>query len=347
MPYGGANGLSGKITVFMGVNNARVVAVDVVSTRPAETAKVFVGRAPAQTANMVGMLYSLCARAQTVAGLEALEQAQAITLTPQHGRARNLLRLAEMLSQTAMRLCMDWPRLLGLSQEPEVARACLGAEVELERALFAGSPWKTPGGVSFSPDVQSVVDTIASLDILMKTTVLRDGLAEHLRRAVINSHLQFFGVLNDECKHEDGALLRRRDDERVRETRDRFGLGLLTRLEARLADMAFLPGEMAEAAEALEPGEVFDGKARDNGTGEACVQTARGMLAHRVVVRDGFVADYAIDAPTDLNFAQDGPVAVGLLGADASDHESLMRAAQLHVLAVDPCVNFAVEVGHA
>jgi coenzyme F420-reducing hydrogenase alpha subunit len=350
MPHGGANDLNGTITVRMGVRDACVAAVDVVSTRLADASKVFVGRTPAQAAQMVGMLYSLCARAQTVAALEALEQAQEITLAPQHTSARNVMRLAEMLSQTALRLCMDWPRLLRLPPEPVVVRACLGAEAALERALFADAPWKTPGGASFSPDVQAALDQIASLNSLIATTVLRDdgdGLAEQLRRAVSCVHLQSFGALSDEAKREDGALIRRWNDARVREARDVYGLGLRARLEARLADMTALLQEMAEVAQGLKSGKAFDQKVRDSGVGEARVQTARGMLTHSVTVKDGLIAEYVIDAPTDVNFAPDGPVAMGLLGADATDSGTLMCAAELHVLAIDPCVRFAVEIRHA
>ena len=350
MPYGGANDLSSTITVRMGVRDAHVTAVDVVSTRLADASKVFVGRTPVQAAQMVGMLFSLCARAQTVAGLEALEQAQDIALAPPHARARDVMRLAEMLSQTALRLCMDWPRLLRLPPEPVVVRACLSAEAALERALFANALWKTPGGASFSPDVQAVLDQISSLVRLVGMTVLRadqDGLAEQLRRAVSREHLQSFGALNDEARREDGALVRRWNDARVREACDVYGLGLRARLEARLADMTALLDEMAEAAQGLEPGKAFDQKARDSGVGEAHVQTARGVLTHRVTVKDGLIADYVIDAPTDANFAPDGSVVMGLLGADATDSGALMCAAELHVLAIDPCVRFAVEIGHA
>ena len=74
------------------------------------------------------------------------------------------------------------------------------------------------------------------------------------------------------------------------------------------------------------------------------VETVRGALRHRIRIEDGRIADYAISAPTEANFRLGGPVEAGLLGAAAAGIES---AARLHVLAIDPCVEFTVEVDHA
>lgn len=351
MPVGENSNLGGNIHVRLDVNAAggatEVTAVEVCSTRPSATANVLLGLEPGQAAALVGRLYSLCSRAQTIAALEALEQAQQMVLAPQHAAARNLLRLAEMLSQTALRLCMDWPRLLDIPHEPVVVRACLGAEQQLEQAVFSSAPWKTPGGTSFLPNHEAVRDTIAQLQVLIDTTVLRDGLADQLRRAVAEFRLEGFGAVVGSMKYEDGALTRRWDAAPVRSSRQKHGLGILTRLEARLADMACLLQAMSEAADALTSSVAAVVPSVASGEGQASVETARGSLTHRVTVKNGLIAAYAIEAPTDANFAQDGPVAGGLVGADASNVQALCRAAELHVLAIDPCVNCVLEVNHA
>lgn len=344
----GENGnFGGSIHVRLDVREERVGAVEVRSSRPSEASVVLLGHAPGQVAALLGRLYSLCARAQTIAGLEAMERAQQVTLPPQHGVARNLLRLAEMLSQTALRICMDWPRLLNLTAEPVVARACLGAEQQLEQAVFAGAQWKTPGGSAFVPDLEAVRAKICQLQLLIDTTVLHDGLADQLRRAVAEFRLEGFGAAADTQNHEDGALTRRWDHAWVRGAHQAHGLGLTARLEAHLADMACLPQALSEAAEALTGGEAAGAFAVASGEGQACVETARGNLTHSVTVKDGLIAAYAIEAPTDANFAQGGPVTAGLVGADASNVEALRRAAELHLLAIDPCVNCVLEVAHA
>jgi coenzyme F420-reducing hydrogenase alpha subunit len=349
MTVGQADDFGGSLTVRLGVEGARIATVDIVSTRPANASRVFIGRSPAEVSVMMGRIFSLCACAQTVAGLEALEQAQGLVLAPAHGAARNLLRLAEMLSQTALRLSLDWPRLLGLALEPDIARACLRAEQTLEQALFAGAVWKSPGSVSFSPDLAAIGEHIESLKHLVDMAVAQNGLADRLRQAVADQGLDDFGRLMNGAValREDGAVNRRWGDVRVKSVRDAHGLGLATRLEARVADLSALPYEMLEVAKVLGPGEAYNSEVMADGVGAAEVQTARGALSHTVTLKGGLVASYGIDAPTDANFAPDGPVAAGLLGADAIDMDDLMRAAELHVMAIDPCVECKVEVDHA
>ena len=83
------------------------------------------------------------------------------------------------------------------------------------------------------------------------------------------------------------------------------------------------------------------------GDGLAAVQTARGLLLHRVRLADGRVADYQIVAPTEWNFHPEGALVRGLVGIEARDDAGLVRSAQLVVQALDPCVACRVEVGHA
>ena len=77
------------------------------------------------------------------------------------------------------------------------------------------------------------------------------------------------------------------------------------------------------------------------------MQTARGLLLHRVTVRDGRVADYAIVAPTEWNFHPDGALARGLDGLTGEDIDMIERRTRLAVQALDPCVGCRVEVEHA
>ena len=85
--------------------------------------------------------------------------------------------------------------------------------------------------------------------------------------------------------------------------------------------------------------------ARDEGLG--AVQTARGLLLHRVCLWDGRVAHYQIVAPTEWNFHPDGALVRGLRTIVADDSETLEQKARLAVQALDPCVAFRIEVGHA
>ena len=325
----------GEISVRLDVSGGKVTAVNINSTRPEDASQIFINRKPSDVVGTLGLLFSLCGRAQTVAGLMAIEKAQGVSVAPQHAKARDLLRMAEMLSQTAMRVCMDWPRMLGLEPQPDVVRAQLKAEVELEAALFKGENWKVPGGIEFIPAVKAAhIHDVLGLD----------ELAQNLTDSLTELGLNTFGA---GTTVEDGALRRHWDEARVSKARQDFGAGMRARLEARIADLRTLPKLMRTCADALGPAMPDDKQPSANGEGEASVETARGMLTHSVTIKDGLVFAYDITAPTDGNFAPGGPVALGLIGADATDVEALAHAAQMHVLAIDPCVACEVEIDYA
>jgi len=62
---------------------------------------------------------------------------------------------------------------------------------------------------------------------------------------------------------------------------------------------------------------------------------------------NGLLSAYRIKAPTGPIFLSEGSVTQGLIGAGATDHEALSWAAELHFMAIDPCVLCSVETGHA
>ena len=124
----------------------------------------------------------------------------------------------------------------------------------------------------------------------------------------------------------------------VRDLSARCGNGLLTRLAAALVEVAGLAAGGGHPEPAAEDGLTA-------GVGLAQVPAARGLLVHRVRVVDGLVRDYRILAPTEWNFHPKGVVAAGLASlstrAEPCDFESLAR---LYITAVDPCVEFTLQL---
>lgn len=121
------------------------------------------------------------------------------------------------------------------------------------------------------------------------------------------------------------------------------GSGLAAHVAARLVELAGLPDRMAACAERLEDAnaEAESGTAR-HGEGSGAVDTARGRLAHWVRLEDGRISDARIVAPTEWNFAADGPLAQGL--ADAAADAALAERAGLLVMALDPCVASSIAI---
>ncbi len=146
------------------------------------------------------------------------------------------------------------------------------------------------------------------------------------------------------------ALSRQAANPLVRDLERSHGSGLLTRIAARLVEIADLPLQMtsmiergadsrpnvAEGAEACPP-------ATAPGRGLAQVEAARGRLAHGVEIKNNIVSRYAILAPTEWNFHGEGAAARGL--ADIAGRSGDVRAlADLFIASFDPCVGYDLKV---
>jgi len=78
-------------------------------------------------------------------------------------------------------------------------------------------------------------------------------------------------------------------------------------------------------------------------TGESHVETARGLLLHRLVLDSERITDYVITAPTDVHFAADGDAARWLEKLQSLPRPDAERQALLLVLAFDPCVPWVLD----
>ncbi len=83
---------------------------------------------------------------------------------------------------------------------------------------------------------------------------------------------------------------------------------------------------------------------RAAGIGLATVQTARGPLRHELRLAGDALADLIVEAPTDRHFADGKLLESWLGGHEAVAPADLHAAAQLVLLALDPCVPWEVGV---
>lgn len=121
--------------------------------------------------------------------------------------------------------------------------------------------------------------------------------------------------------------------------------GMLARVLARLLELAALPQGMLQALHA----ESFDdgAAASATGAGQAWVETARGLLLHRVEIAGDVVRRYQILAPTEWNFHPAGALAEEVRGMRASDEAALRKKIAMTMLALDPCVGYELRIVHA
>ncbi|GKY89498.1 hypothetical protein [Sinisalibacter aestuarii] len=326
------NGIGGEIRVRLGRDGEAIGAVEILSTRPRDAARIFVGMPVDRMCETIGRVFSLCGTAQSVAALRAAEAAQGLDSEPGVEAARDLARLAEMLTQTAMRLALHWPRVLGLEPRPEIVRACLAAERQIE-AEALGPGWRRPGAGAAMPGA-ALAEALGALDTLIEAADPGAPLAEALAARGIEG----YGALPGAMAPEAGAFARNWEAPRVAALREAHGAGLAARLAASRAELEDLPLQMLAALNRIAATPARSAR-RDTGDGMARVETARGPLTHRQRLSDGVVVACATEAPTEANFAPGGPVAAGLRGAPLD-----AVAAELHLLAIDPCVACSIEL---
>lgn len=146
---------------------------------------------------------------------------------------------------------------------------------------------------------------------------------------------------------ETGALARMHTHPLVAACMRESGPAPVTRLVARMVDLARSLGELAgDPRPAIAPPRAWS-VALTAGEGLGVVETARGLLLHRVLLDGERVVDYQIVAPTEWNFHADGALANSLTGAQETDETALLRRARVAVHALDPCVGWRIEVNHA
>ena len=146
---------------------------------------------------------------------------------------------------------------------------------------------------------------------------------------------------------ETGGLARMREDPLVQAVQQMFGNAVVTRVVARLSELARMLHELSGPDLETTRSPRIQSLPLGDGEGLAAVETARGLLLHRARLQEQCVAEYQIVAPTEWNFHPAGALVRGLEGLAAGDDQHLAGAARLAAHALDPCVAFRVEVGHA
>jgi len=135
------------------------------------------------------------------------------------------------------------------------------------------------------------------------------------------------------CCFETTPLSRQQASPLLADLHSRYGNGLLLRCVAVLMEVAVIPRGISSMAGMMSAYAADD-------VGLAQVQAARGLLIHRLELRQGRVYDYRIVAPTEWNFHPDGVLAQSLKSLQADAVDGLRQQAEWLINAVDPCVQY-------
>ena len=89
-------GIEGRLYIRVKRSDEGGAAVNIHSTRPLSTPRIFTGKTPRQVVSTLPLLYSVCGAAQGCAAVEALEWAMGDMALPEVVHARRAIVLAEI-----------------------------------------------------------------------------------------------------------------------------------------------------------------------------------------------------------------------------------------------------------
>lgn len=355
--------LAGELSVRLELRAGRVDAVRIGSTRPQLAGRLLAGKRAAEAVALVPRLYAICGRAQHAAAELALAAARGAAEV-EAARTRSVE--SEMANEYLWRALLDWPRAVGEAPDETTvaaARAALARDDRerlraiVERDVLGGDAcdWHARRDVSGFEDWLARGATAGARFL---AAVRRDGprqgasavpllpACDHGLARAIAAALDAEPDYERRPQHggapaETGAIARLRTQPLVALLAAEFGRSTLVRFAARLVELARIA--CGDAA----PGPLAGSVALAPGRGLGWVETARGLLVHRIDLADDRIARYRIVAPTEWNFHPEGPLAAALLGVQDTAPADLERRAQWLLQALDPCVAYRLEIVHA
>ncbi|MEW5998585.1 MAG: hypothetical protein AB1729_07310 [Pseudomonadota bacterium] len=290
-------------------------------------ARLMVGRTPAEVPDLLGSLFAVCPAAQRFAGRLVTAAAGGTSVQQDERRLMQRAAMLETVREHVLRIVIGWARALGSEPEHAVAaelncrlRSGWGGDVEslIEATVFGIEP-----GRWLALDATGIEcwarrgETIAATMIARE--LVRDDLPS-LPASAPGSLLERFASA--------GQLV--------------VGAGgwVAAAHLARLTDLAQLM--RALGGRRLRAGDVRIRRA----PGRASVRVAcsRGMLVHTVRMAGGQVAAYTIESPTDRSFALGGAAQRSLDKIAAMPRSTREATARAMMEALDPCVEYRIEV---
>lgn len=343
---------TGGLRLRLQARSGKIDTVEIVSTRP-QAAAVLAGKTPEQAVRLAPLLFSLCGGAQGVAAQAALLAAQ--------GREPDVRQRAqwaatvrrEAANEHLWHLMLAWPPLCGPDNPEREYADCrkrlLQAQSDEEHATalaamtsrLLGMPpgdWLRLGrtewdawrndSAALGATLLRAVGGIAGVPPSLLPSAPAEGwlaLEQEMRAPAFCAAPTWHGE-----PRETGALARQCEHALVSPLLA-AGRNIEARLVARLVELAqWACGETGHSRDWADAARCADG------AGLARVETARGVLLHRVHVEDGLISEYAAVAPTEWNFHPRGAYAREALLIAASDDAE--RKARMLALSLDPCV---------
>lgn len=325
------------------VEQGDVVRAQVIQHGQGGLARIGLRRPAHEAPRLAGLLYSLCPRAQSVAALRALEQAAGVMLPPGQVAAREAVLLAEGLAAAVWRMAVTWPTLIGMEVDPAPVRSARAAAQVVLHGLFE-EDWARPGGAplrlghdELRGAVEALFQALRAAEASAAAVIAQAGkitLWSGESCCLLGNGI-FTGDLCPDCSgHEETPRALVAPGE-MTET-------LAPWFDAQLSHSFALVAALRRALERVAPDAPVPFPDDVTGHGLGVAMTARGRLRHGLSLENGIITAWSTAAPTDWNFAPDGPVAA--MARRLGGGPDLRARAQWLVAAFDPCAPCAVSV---
>lgn len=367
---------AGKLKITLSCDTEKVRHVEIESTRPLHTSRLFIGKTPEQTLKMLPLLFNVCGVAQAFAAFQALGIAQNSAETA----ARNLLLNVEIVREHCWWLLIhtDKARLAPfLKYGTEFKKALfvdgnafsLNSRLKIQPAQLENLIFQLENDLNtlFENGRESLLQAENENDLShwleensnVPANLLRELLAkgyQHLGQSPLQllpeladvELLTEFEKVNfsktptwrDEC-YETSCLNRQQNQPLIADLLKKYGNGLVTRLISRLLELAAMPNLLRQNVSEMQTPKNSTEK---TSVGISQIQASRGLLIHKVEIQNGLISNYQIVAPTEWNFHPNGVAALSLNSLDAKNKALLQTQATLIINAIDPCVGFELVI---
>ena len=368
--------LSGQISIQLICQRQteyEVTAVELQSDRLRLTPNLLRHKPLELAPKVLGSLFSLCGTAQTVAALQACEAVAEQALAASSLLERQRAIQIETVFEHSLRLAQDWAQALSI---PPLAPENLRQLFQIKRELNKGL---TPSLLAHLQ--QALEQQLLGLELHKWLPLCEQGdLAQLMQYGFVGQLLsqlqqQHWLALGhsdvqalpaalaqagewwlqqltqtraeDFCAFptfngsacETSSFTRQCSHPALQVWQQAYGSGLATRLLARVLDLI----THLQGLQQTETSGLISTVAGVN-TGLASVETARGLLVHRVYADAAGIQMYQIVAPTEWNFHPQGSLVRMLQRLRADNMLLLRQQAQALITALDPCVSYQLEI---
>jgi coenzyme F420-reducing hydrogenase alpha subunit len=369
----------GTLFLKLVMEEGKVARVALTSTRRTDFSTVLTGLKVEKALGLVPSLFSICASAQAVAGLEACEAALGLEADEGNRALRRALAALEAIDNHAFQFFVEWPRVVGCPPEVAVFRKVRGACQAARSSLVGPASWARLGGVEVSGGADAAGLRAAVEAAIPKprarahdegalavwSPFLAAALGAGAREVGQGSAVPLLPLEDaawfgrrlqreagfsaaptvDGVPAEAGSLAFVASEAPVEALLASGGRTVWARLVAQLANVHRLVGVVESAVERARGGcpvAAAEPGAGAVGAGAGIADTSRGRLAHAVETSGGVITSWRTVAPTEWSFHPEGAAAMVLTGLTA---EAASAVAPFLVASLDPCVACRVSAG--